>query len=260
MEATLKMNTNRNRGSVVPYDFNHVQLQEKREGSDYVNASFVLNQSYIMTQYPLPKTVGHFWCMVWEQNCPSIVALTSDEEKNKEEWYFPATDGAVRTAGGIDVELVATFNVQEKVALRKIKLFKGKQQKNVNHFHAYGLEMVNMSEQLLNFINLVALNKAKPQGNGPYVVHSGCVGIDYSGVFVLVGYLVKLIESGVNRIDVYGSTLTIMNGRMDALTTEEQYAVIYMCLKRYINNQLRPGKHRADFERKDAASASEYSP
>lgn len=39
-------------------------------------------------------------------------------------------------------------------------------------------------------------------------------------MFVLVDYLVKLIESGVNRIDVYGSTFTIMSERMEALTTE----------------------------------------
>ncbi|XP_056016669.1 titin-like isoform X1 [Ostrea edulis] len=259
-KANSKMNTNRNRGSVVPYDFNRVQLQEKRDGSDYINASYVLNQSYIMTQYPLPKTVGHFWRMVWEQNCPLIVALTIDDEKHKEEWYFPASDGAVRTVGGIDVELVATFNVLEKVTLRKIKLSKEKQLKNVNHIHAYGLGMVNISDQLLHSINLVAANNTNMQSNGPYVVHGGCVGIDYSGVFVLVDYLVKLIESGVNRIDVYGSTFTIMSERMEALTTEEQYTVIYTFLKRYINDKSRSGKHPSNFDIKDAASAYEYLP
>ncbi|XP_056015663.1 receptor-type tyrosine-protein phosphatase O-like [Ostrea edulis] len=259
-EAISKINTNKNRGRVVPYDFNRVQLQEKRDGSDYINASFVLNQSYIMAQCPLPKTAGHFWHMVWEQNCPSIIALTGDDEKYKEKWYFPTTDGAVHTVGGIDVELVATFTVLEKVVLRKIKLSKGKQLKNVNHFHAYGLQMVNMSEELLNRINLVASNNSKLQSNGPYVVHSGCVGIDYSGIFVLVDYLVKLIESGVNSIDVYGSTFTIMSERMDAVTTEEQYAVIYTCLKSYLNNHARSGKHHATFERRDAESAYEYLP
>ncbi|XP_061176198.1 tyrosine-protein phosphatase non-receptor type 1-like [Saccostrea echinata] len=85
-----KNNLPRNRSKIVPYDFNRVKLFEGKKGSqnDYINASFILNQHYIMTQYPLPRTMGHFWQMVWEQNAPSIVVLSDDSNENSKVIYF----------------------------------------------------------------------------------------------------------------------------------------------------------------------------
>lgn len=38
---------------------------------------------YISTQGPLQSTVAQFWQMIWEQECTSIVMLTSLAEDNK---------------------------------------------------------------------------------------------------------------------------------------------------------------------------------
>lgn len=49
------------------------------------------NRKYILTQGPLPTTVGHFWLMVWEQNSRAVLMLNKVIEKNqiKCHQYFP---------------------------------------------------------------------------------------------------------------------------------------------------------------------------
>ncbi|XP_062620048.1 phosphatidylinositol phosphatase PTPRQ-like, partial [Saccostrea cucullata] len=223
-----KINLPRNRNIAVSYDFNRVKLLEGKKGSrnDYINASFILEHHYIMTQYPLPKTIGHFWQMVWEQNAPSIVVLSDEDNENiKGDQYFPVTDGAVHSVGVIDIELLATFNILERATLRKIRLSKnsflrGKEMKNVNHYHVYGLKMANLSEELQSCINLVKSNERNVKETGPLIVHGGCSGTDYSGVFITTDYLVKSIDSGAKDVDVYRTALKVMNERMSAINTE----------------------------------------
>lgn len=36
-----------------------------------------------MTQFPLQRTTADFWQMLWEQNVPSIIALTEKNEDIK---------------------------------------------------------------------------------------------------------------------------------------------------------------------------------
>ncbi|XP_062583567.1 tyrosine-protein phosphatase Lar-like [Saccostrea cucullata] len=263
-----KINFPRNRTNVVPYDFNRVKLLEGKKGSrnDYINASVILEQHYIMTQYPLPKTIGHFWQMVWEQNAPSIVVLSDDDDENiKGDQYFPVTDGAVHSVGVIDIELLATFNILERATLRKIRLSKnsflrGKEMKNVNHYHVHGLKMANLSEELLSCINLVKSNERDVNETGPLIVHGGCSGTDYSGVFITTDYLVKSIDSGDKDVDVYRTALSVMNERMSAINTEEQYSTIYICLQKYLVSKADEKTCYENSERKSAAGTYEYLP
>ncbi|KAK6052283.1 hypothetical protein COOONC_10213 [Cooperia oncophora] len=48
--------------------------------TDYIHANWVKfekhDRIFIMTQAPLESTIGDFWRMVFQENCPSIVNLT----------------------------------------------------------------------------------------------------------------------------------------------------------------------------------------
>jgi len=46
------------------------------EGSDYINANFVINNQYISCQAPIYQTFSDFWRMIWENDCPLILMLT----------------------------------------------------------------------------------------------------------------------------------------------------------------------------------------
>ena len=61
-------------------------LSSKIDGTDYINASWVRGYQdikFIATQEPTPKTVAHFWQMVFENNCKMILMLTGHEEKEE---------------------------------------------------------------------------------------------------------------------------------------------------------------------------------
>lgn len=54
------------------------------------------NRQYILTQGPLPETVGNFWLMVWEQKSRAVLMLNKIVEKKqvKCHWYWPQAVGA----------------------------------------------------------------------------------------------------------------------------------------------------------------------
>ncbi len=60
---------------VVCYDENRCQLSG--DGGSYINASFILN-SFIVTQDPMPSTIGQFWRMVLEYNVKVVMSLRGE--------------------------------------------------------------------------------------------------------------------------------------------------------------------------------------
>ncbi|XP_052712083.1 titin-like [Crassostrea angulata] len=246
--ATSKNNISKNRGNIIPYDFNRVKLCLPG-ASDYIDASVMLDKCYILTSYPIAKTFGIFWQMIWEQSVSTIVVITEQNDA-RESWYFSDNEGTVRTIERINVELLAKFQSSESVTMRKIKLSRGKHSKVVNHFHVISLEMTDLPDQILALINTVTQNNVK--NIGPQVVHGECTGIDNSGVYIAVDHAVKSVVSGGNEIDVYGTARTVMKERMFSISSLEQYSAIYTCLQKYVQN--------SPACKNDATGAYEYLP
>lgn len=87
VSASLPCNKHKNRlVHILPYESSRVCLTP-RDGSDYVNASFVdgyrYRAAYIATQGPLPDTTDDFWRMLWEHNSTIIVMLTKLKEMGR---------------------------------------------------------------------------------------------------------------------------------------------------------------------------------
>lgn len=204
----------KNRSGVVPYEFNRVKLQKRESSSsnNYINASIVLNGLYIMTQYPLQRTTADFWQMLWEQNVPSIIALTEKYEE-----------------------------------------IKGKQTKNVGHFHVTNLDISFLQEQIPSLVSIVEQTNKGITIHGPRVVHGSCSDMDFSGVYIVVDFLMNSILSGSDSIDVYGTTLKVLKERMSSIHSEDQYSLIYTCLQRFVQNSTEV-KKGGQGSRNDVAS------
>lgn len=132
--TTLESERSQNRGlnryrDVNPYDHSRIIL--KRGKVDYINANLVkvsctetgkeyftnklifilqlerADRQYILTQGPLPDTVGHFWLMVWEQNSRGILMLNKLIEKQqiKCHLYWPDQVGSAHALKLRDVNL-----------------------------------------------------------------------------------------------------------------------------------------------------------
>nr|XP_022294152.1 sushi, von Willebrand factor type A, EGF and pentraxin domain-containing protein 1-like isoform X2 [Crassostrea virginica] len=249
--AMTKKNVPKNRGTCIPYDFNRVKLLTVAK-NDYINASLVLNESYIITQYPLPTTNSDIWQMVWEQNASFIVVLNAQTDE-KEAWYFPNTEGTARTMRLIELELTAKIKLLNGITVRKIKLMKGKNSKMICHFHIEDLNVDNFTEKLLTLINIVKENDSGFKNVGPQLVHGGSFGIDYSGAYSIVDYIVRSLEKNGNSVDVFGSTLALLKGRMSTIHSADEYSAIYYCLQNYVQRSC-PSSTR------DEAGTYEYLP
>nr|XP_022295645.1 receptor-type tyrosine-protein phosphatase eta-like isoform X3 [Crassostrea virginica] len=249
--AMTKKNVPKNRGTCIPYDFNRVKLLTVAK-NDYINASLLLNESYIITQYPLPTTNSDIWQMVWEQNVSVIVVLNAQSDE-KEAWYFPNTEGTARTMRMIELELTAKIKLLNGITVRKIKLMKGKNTKMVCHFHIEDLNIDNFTEKLLTLINIVKENESGFKNVGPQVVHGGSFGIDYSGAYSIVDYIVRSLGKNGNSVDVFESALALLKGRMSTIHSADEYSAIYNCLQQYVQRSF-PSSTR------DEASTYEYLP
>lgn len=109
--ADLEQNKTLNRwNNILPFDATRVKLKsslpnnpvesgfKNPDFNDYINASrvdapFLEDKAYILTQGPLPETIGHFWTMVYQQHVSAIVMLCRLTETNicKCAQYWPET-------------------------------------------------------------------------------------------------------------------------------------------------------------------------
>ncbi|VVC96328.1 unnamed protein product [Leptidea sinapis] len=124
VSASLPCNKHKNRlVHILPYESTRVCLTP-RDGSDYVNASFVdgyrYRAAYIATQGPLSDTTDDFWRMLWEHNSTIIVMLTKLKEMGREKChqYWPS-DRSVRYQCFV-VDPIAEYNMPQYI-LREFK-------------------------------------------------------------------------------------------------------------------------------------------
>lgn len=108
---------------------------------------------------------------------------------------------------------------------------KGKQTKNVGHFHVTNLDISFLQEQIPSLVSIVEQTNKNITIHGPCVVHGGCSDMDFSGVYIVVDYLINSILSGSDNVDVYGATFKVLKERMSSIHSEDQYSLIYTCLQ-----------------------------
>ena len=77
-------------GDIIPYDHNRVVLKKSIHRCDYVNASWITNDSmsnqlptFIAAQGPMKQTIPYFLQMIMENEIKTIVMLTKLQEKTK---------------------------------------------------------------------------------------------------------------------------------------------------------------------------------
>ncbi|GLH07309.1 Tyrosine-protein phosphatase non-receptor type 61F [Gryllus bimaculatus] len=199
-EARKTHNKNLNRyRDVSPYDHSRIVLS--KGPCDYINASLVTigkaNRRYILTQGPLSHTTGHFWLMVWEQNCKAVLMLNRIIEKKQEKChqYWP-----LATRCGVDDEMVLKevgLKIQfisEKCAsyyttrtLRLTEIESGNS-RDILHFHYTTWPDFGVPQSptaFLEFLMVVRRSGVLSPNVGPPVVHCSA-GIGRSGTFCLV--------------------------------------------------------------------------
>ncbi|EZA58596.1 tyrosine-protein phosphatase non-receptor type 2 isoform X1 [Ooceraea biroi] len=242
-ESKKPQNKNLNRyRDVAPYD--HTRIILKRGVCDYIHANLIqvdrANRQYILTQGPLPNTVGHFWLMVWEQNTRAVLMLNKIIEKNqvKCHQYWPLDDSHEPTMTfedvGIRVEYVSkTESSDYTTRTLRITDLESNDSREILHYHYttwpdFGVPQCPTA--FLRFLADVRQSGALDQNVGPPVVHCSA-GIGRSGTFCLVDTCLVLIEeNGLNAVNVREVLLEMRRSRMGLIQTPEQLRFSYAAI------------------------------
>lgn len=227
---------------VNPYDHSRIILH--RGDVDYVNANLVrmerANRKYILTQGPLPQTVGHFWLMIWEQKCPAILMLNKIIEKRqvKCHQYWPENIGSEYIMAFDDVNLKVEYSKCENFtnfSKRTFRLIDGEsnESREVIQFHYTTWPDFYVPSSPIAFLQF--LKKVRDSGvldadAGPTVVHCSA-GIGRSGTFCLVDTCLVLVEkNGPDHINIADLLLELRSSRMGLIQTADQLYFSYQAI------------------------------
>ncbi|KAM8812628.1 receptor-type tyrosine-protein phosphatase C [Rhynchonycteris naso] len=255
-------NKSKNRSSsVIPYDFNRVQLKHEldvskesehdsdessdddsdtEETSKYINASFIMSywkpEVMIAAQGPLKETIGDFWQMIFQRKVKVIVMLTElkngDQEACAQYW-----DEGKKTFGDVEVELKDT-SMSSVYTLRAFELGHSKRkeprtvyQYQYSHWKAEELptepkELVSMIQDLKQKLpSRSSAEGSKHHKAVPLLVHCRD-GSQQTGIFCA---LLNLLESAETEdvVDVFQVVKSLRKARPGMVPAFEQYQFLY---------------------------------
>lgn len=242
LEAAKPENRTFNRyRDVYPYDHSRVKLEDL-DHTDYINASLVksirANRNYILSQGPLPATVGHFWLTVWQQMSKAVLMLNRVLEKGqlKCHQYWPQDVGDDLIFEDVQLKLE---NIQsepgEHYTVRTFRISKldTDESREIKHFHYttwpdFGVP--KCPDTFLEFLTVVRESGVLDPDVGPSVVHCSA-GIGRSGTFCLVDTCLVLIEKeGFENVNIKEVLLELRSYRMGLIQTPDQLKFSYLAI------------------------------
>lgn len=255
--ANLEKNKDLNRWyNVLPYDATRVKLlptsRDSNSGpaigstngsqsgfNDYINASridapYLDNKSYILSQGPLPETIGNFWTMIWQQQVSAIVMLCRLTESGicKCARYWPATteeDDLIHVPNaGLEVRL-RDFDDQDKdFSVRNLELRHCETDyiRVITQYHYLtwpDFGVPHSTATFLKFLQTVS-SKHPSSSDSPNIIHCSA-GIGRSGTFILADTCLsrmKQTRKSMTRSQILDSLTRMRNMRCGLIQTWEQ--------------------------------------
>eukprot|EP00035_Acanthoeca_spectabilis_P021111 m.436396 g.436396 ORF g.436396 m.436396 type:complete len:381 (-) comp17968_c0_seq1:174-1316(-) len=230
--------------NVLPNAKTRVQLSlvEGDETSDFINANFVSGYNwpkrYIASQGPMPKTMGDFWRMIWEQEVRCIVMTTGLEEggRKKCDRYWPQSgtedyDGHVVTLSDA-VDCGAWI-------LTTLTLTKGDAPpRTVKHFWYTGWPDHGVPDTAAPVIAFLRAVRMETSGSrSPILVHCSA-GIGRTGTFMAIDIGMQQLQSEWRVCDIKGVVTKMRKERGGSVQTAVQYRFIHLALAEYCTPSL----------------------
>ncbi|XP_053768990.1 receptor-type tyrosine-protein phosphatase C isoform X2 [Desmodus rotundus] len=274
-------NKSKNRSSsVIPYDFNRVQLKHELdfskeseqdsdesseddsdtdESSRYINASFVMSywkpEVMIAAQGPLKETTGDFWHMVLQRKVKVIVMLTDLKNGDQEACAQYWGEGK-QTHGDVEVTLKDTAQSSAyTLRIFELRHSKRKEPQTVYQYqfrHWRAAELPAEPKELVSMIQALKqklLTRGPTDGhrhhkNVPLLVHCRD-GSQQTGIFCA---LLNLLESAETEdvIDVFQVVKSLRKARPGMVPTFEQYQFLYDVIASTYPAQTRQVKRNID--------------
>ncbi|XP_053718532.1 receptor-type tyrosine-protein phosphatase U [Synchiropus splendidus] len=184
---------------------------------------------FIATEGPTEETINHFWRMVWQENCITIVMITRLVEMGRVKCckYWP-DDSEVY--GDIKISLLAT----ETLADYSVRTFalerRGYPTKHeVRHFLFTSWPEHGVPAHATSLLAFLRRVKAStPPDAGPVMVHCSS-GAGRTGCYIVLDIMLDMAEcEGV--VDIYNCVKTLCARQINMIQSEEQYVFIHNAL------------------------------
>lgn len=229
---------------VKTYDHSRVRLNRANLDTDYINANLVTvpkaARKYILTQGPLPGTLGHFWLMVWEQKSNVIVMLNrilEVEDFVKCEPYWPNVVG--KTVPYSDVNLSVTLKsrrVLKHYTIREMLLEdeETKKSRTISQFQYTAWPdhgEPDSPTSILRLLTAIRKSGGLDRMDEPTIVHCSA-GIGRSGTFCLIDSILSMVENqgSTEGVDIDNTLVEMRDYRMGLIQTPIQLRFAYMSI------------------------------
>uniref|UniRef100_A0A7N6A154 protein-tyrosine-phosphatase n=1 Tax=Anabas testudineus TaxID=64144 RepID=A0A7N6A154_ANATE len=205
------------------------------ESSNYINAALMDSHkqpaAFIVTQHPLPNTMGDFWRLVFDYNCSSIVMLNEMDAAQLCMQYWPEKSSCCY--GPIQVEFISA-DIDEDIINRIFRICNMARPQDgyrlVQHFQFIGWPAYRDTPLSKRSILQLVRRLAKWQeqydgGDGRTVVHC-LTGGGRSGTFCAICSINEMIQQQ-NIVDVFHTVKTLRNNKTNMLVAMNRYILIY---------------------------------
>ncbi|XP_064476698.1 receptor-type tyrosine-protein phosphatase T-like [Ornithodoros turicata] len=235
--ATSAENTAKNRAqNILAADARRPYLSVPPDSgrTDYINAVYVdgfkRRNAFLVTQFPLPDTIGDFWQMVATSNTRAIVTLDKlDLADETCPQFWPDLNTTVKYYGskvqneGTNIEsgiVVRTFRV-EQTGLKKT-------QRIVRQFHLQEWPLSNVTppscDIMLDLIQKV--ERWQRQSKNTTLIVQCINGCTNSGLYCASSIVCEQLKTEQD-LDAFRSVQTIRNSRQQFVRDQVQYEFLY---------------------------------
>ncbi|KAG7195520.1 uncharacterized protein KQ657_003283 [Scheffersomyces spartinae] len=256
------------------YEHSRVKLNDRREISDYINASYIdattkvvtdllphrnkrteddeagSHLKYIATQGPLNETAGDFWRCVLNEKCRLIISLTDETENGVSKCCPFWKSGAYETNGSIiSVKIMDQERYHDSLLLRSFEVKRGNEVLYVLQAHLTSwpdMLTCELNEDIIKLITLkhYLVDICKPETlDYPVIVHCSA-GCGRTGTLCAIDTVVNLISQRGDADFEYDPIFEIVNcfrkQRVSMVQTLRQYSLVYDVLWAYVKEGLVP--------------------
>ncbi|KAM0826886.1 hypothetical protein ACQ4PT_068565 [Festuca glaucescens] len=223
-------NKERNRYTdIFPSDETRIRLQSST-GNDYINASLIKldgrdQTKFISTQGPLAKTIGDFWQMVFENNCPVIVMLTKFDNVKCDE-YLPLSKRQ-ENYGRFNVK-ITKISEGGKLTLRSVEVKHNESRKvhTVLHIQHSTWPDHGVPDDSSTVRNILKRLYDIPREH-PIVAHCSA-GIGRTGAYITIHNTIERVLLGDQTATDLAATVREFRYRRPGMVqTEDQYKFCY---------------------------------
>uniref|UniRef100_A0AAX7T273 protein-tyrosine-phosphatase n=1 Tax=Astatotilapia calliptera TaxID=8154 RepID=A0AAX7T273_ASTCA len=216
------------------------------ESSNYINAALMDSHkqpaAFIVTQHPLPNTMGDFWRLVFDYNCSSIVMLNEMDAAQLCMQYWPEKNSCCY--GPIQVEFISA-DIDEDIINRIFRICNMARPQDgyrlVQHFQFIGWPAYRDTPLSKRSILQLVRRLAKWQeqydgGDGRTVVHC-LTGGGRSGTFCAICSINEMIQQQ-NIVDVFHTVKTLRNNKTNMVETMVRNHNTYVFVSVVANMQV----------------------